>query len=134
VDTEYIGVCVATCHLATAFEDAPEAIDRLTAAGLPVVKSQLSAALHVADPAGPRAALGEFVEDRFLHQVREPAAAGVLTRDDLPDALGEDGLPAEHPWRVHFHLPLHAAPEAPLANTDRQLVAAARELIGGERA
>ena len=111
VDTEYIGVCVDTCHLATAFEDAPEAIGRLTAAGLPVVKSQLSAALHVEDPAGARAALGEFVEDRFLHQVREPAAAGVLTRDDLPDALGEDGLPAEHPWRVHFHLPLHAAPE-----------------------
>ena len=134
VDTEYIGVCVDTCHLATAFEDATEAIDRLTTAGLPVVKSQLSAALHVEDPAGARAALGEFVEDRFLHQVREPATAGLLTRDDLPDALGEDGLPGEHPWRVHFHLPLHAAPQPPLANTDDQLVAAARELIGGERA
>lgn len=134
VDTEYIGVCVDTCHLATAFEDADEAIDRLTAAGLPVVKSQLSAALHVDDPVGARTALNEFVEDRFLHQVREPAREGLLTRDDLPDALGEHGLPGQHPWRVHFHLPLHAAPEPPLANTDRELVAAARELIGGERA
>lgn len=134
VDTEYIGVCVDTCHLATAFEDADEAIERITKAGLPVVKSQLSAALHVDDPAGARTALREFVEDRFLHQVREPTSAGLLARDDLPDALGEHGLPADHPWRVHFHLPLHAAPEAPLANTDSELVAAARELIGGERA
>src|SRR5699024_3287553 len=56
----------------------------------------------------------------------------LLSRDDLPEAL--DGLPGEQPWRVHFHLPLHAAPALPLANTDAELVAAARALLGGERA
>ncbi|MEE6283276.1 metabolite traffic protein EboE [Georgenia sunbinii] len=137
VDTEYLGVCVDTCHLATAFEDADAAIGRLTAAGLPVVKTQLSAALHVPDPSDPaaRELLDGFVEERFLHQVREPAPdGGLLSRDDLPEALDSAPLPGEQPWRIHFHLPLHAAPQGPLGSTDAELVTAARALLGGERA
>ncbi|WP_152191585.1 metabolite traffic protein EboE [Georgenia satyanarayanai] len=136
IDTEHLGVCVDTAHLATAFEDADEAMGRLTGAGLPVVKAQLSAALHVADPASAAAEglLDDFVEDRFLHQVREPVAAGVAGRDDLPDALGGSPLPAQAPWRVHFHLPLHSAPRSPLAATTTELSASARALVGGERA
>lgn len=135
VDTDYLGVCLDTCHLATAFENADDAVARLAAAGLAVVKSQLSAALHVADPGAATAVLGEFVEDRFLHQVREPGPDGqLLARDDLPEALETAPLPGEQPWRVHFHLPLHAAPQPPLANTDDELFAAARALLGGDRA
>lgn len=135
IDTDFLGVCLDTCHLATAFENAEEAVARLTAAGLSVVKSQFSAALHVADPGAASAVLREFVEDRFLHQVREPGPDGLLqARDDLPEALDTAPLPGEQPWRVHFHLPLHAAPQPPLANTDDELVAAARALLGGERA
>ena len=137
IDTEYLGVCVDTCHLATAFEDADAAVGRLVAAGLPVIKSQLSAALHVADPseAAARGLLTEFVEDRFLHQVREPGPDGaVLARDDLPEALAGDPLPGDQPWRIHFHLPLHAAPQAPLGSTDAELGATVRALLGGEQA
>ncbi len=142
VDTDYLGVCLDACHLATAFEEAPAAAGTLAAAGLPVVKSQLSAALHVADPgdAATRALLEKFVEERFLHQVREPrgagsgGAGGLLALDDLPEALAGSALPASEPWRVHFHLPLHAAPSAPLASTEAELVATMRALVGGERA
>jgi len=135
VDTDHLGVCVDTCHLATAFEDAEEAMGRVTGAGLPVVKAQLSAALHVADPADPaaREVLGDFVEDRFLHQVREPGPDGVAGLDDLPDALADGALPATSPWRVHFHLPLHSAPRAPLGSTAAELTASARALVGGAR-
>lgn len=142
IDTEHLGFCLDTCHLATAFEDATEAVGRVTGAGLPVVKSQLSAALHVPDPSDPATheLLAGFVEDRFLHQVREyRAAAPPLHRDDLPESLGEDpattdALPGEQPWRIHFHLPLHATPQPPLASTDAELVTAARALLGGEQA
>ncbi|WP_147917844.1 metabolite traffic protein EboE [Ruania zhangjianzhongii] len=140
VDTDYLGVCLDTCHLATAFEDADDAVARLTAAGLPVVKSQLSAALHVPDPAAASGVLGTFVEDRFLHQVRETGPDGrLLARDDLPEALGGEALgseplPGKRPWRVHFHMPLHAAPQPPLVNTDDELFAAARALLGGKHA
>jgi len=134
IDTELLGVCVDTCHLATAFEEPAPAVARLRDAGLPVVKSQVSAALHVADPASApaRALLADFVEDRFLHQVREPSQDGVLGRDDLPDALDRDPLPGREPWRIHFHLPLHSAPRDPLGSTAAELTESLRELVGGE--
>jgi len=37
---------------------------------------------------------------------------------DLPDALAErEPAPAGEEWRVHFHVPLHAAPGEPFRDT-----------------
>lgn len=132
VASEHVGICLDTCHLATSFETTAVALGQLEAAGLQVVKSQVSAALHADDPTDPatRAALERFVEDRFLHQVR--ARNGVVRGvDDLPDALdAKDELPGE--WRVHFHVPLHAEPDAPLRSTRDELVHSLADLVGGE--
>jgi len=118
VDPEFVGLCLDTCHLAVSFADPAETVAAIHGAGLKVVKVQASAALHVDDPADgeSRRLLAEFVEPRYLHQVRELSASGeVLAADDLPDALEE--LPAAGPWRVHFHVPLHAEPQRPLTST-----------------
>src|SRR5699024_625996 len=113
-DPDRIGVCVDTCHLAVAFEDAAEAVPALRSAGIPVVKAQVSAALQVDQPGqdAGRAALEDYTEDRYLHQVREQrgdhlaSLPGVAARDDLPDALtGPQALAGDGPWRVHFHVP-----------------------------
>ncbi|WP_031048809.1 metabolite traffic protein EboE [Streptomyces sp. NRRL F-5650] len=132
---ERIGVCVDTCHLATSFEDPNTALDALTAARVPVVKSQLSAALHAEHPADPavREALGAFAEPRFLHQTRTTTPSGGRQgTDDLDEALADGGpLPATAPWRAHFHVPLHAAPAAPLTSTLPVLKAALTRLVGG---
>ncbi|RIV38057.1 metabolite traffic protein EboE [Micromonospora radicis] len=122
VDTGRLGVCLDLAHLACAWEEPATALDRLATAGLPVVKVQVSAALTAADPAGDAAALRRWVEPRFLHQTRtadcaaaghDPAGPG-WAADDLDDALAA-GLPG--PWRVHYHVPLHAPPEPPLGST-----------------
>ena len=137
VDDEYIGVCLDTCHLATGFEDPVVALATLEAAGLPVVKAQPAAAVHAEAPSDPatRAALARFAEDRFLHQVREVRGGRVHGRDDLPLALGgQRALPGHSPWRVHFHVPVHVEPEAPLRSTRDELVAALAALVGGEKA
>ncbi|MFI5673972.1 metabolite traffic protein EboE [Streptomyces cellulosae] len=128
-----IGICVDTCHLATSFEDPHTAVDALTAAGIPVVKSQLSAALHAEHPHLPevREALAAFDEPRFLHQTRTTVAAGLRGTDDLGEALAGDALPDAAPWRAHFHVPLHAAPAAPLTSTLPVLKAALTRLVGG---
>ncbi|MEU3840411.1 metabolite traffic protein EboE [Streptomyces sp. NPDC028635] len=128
-----IGVCVDTCHLATSFEDPDTALDALTAAGVPVVKSQLSAALHAEQPHLPevREALAAFAEPRFLHQTRTLTATGLRGADDLGDALTGDTLPDATPWRAHFHVPLHAAPAPPLTSTLPVLRAALTRLAGG---
>ena len=143
VDREHVGVCLDTCHLAVSFADPAAAVARITGAGLRVVKVQASAALHLADPSAPgaRDAVGQFVEKRYIHQVRELSPDGdVLPVDDLPDALGlgvGGGLPGEGPWRVHFHVPLHHEPAPPLtATTDvlRAAVEAVRAAPHGDEA
>ncbi|GEC03275.1 xylose isomerase [Streptomyces spinoverrucosus] len=128
-----IGICVDTCHLATSFEDPHAALDGLTQAGVPVVKSQLSAALHAEHPRLPevRDALAAFDEPRFLHQTRTATAAGLRGTDDLGAALRDDALPDASPWRAHFHVPLHAAPAAPLTSTLAVLKTALARLVGG---
>ncbi|MET9759190.1 metabolite traffic protein EboE [Streptomyces sp. NPDC006372] len=128
-----IGICVDTCHLATSFEDPHTALDALTEARVPVVKSQLSAALHAEHPHLPevREALAAFAEPRFLHQTRTSTAAGLRATDDLDEAVAGHALPDGAPWRAHFHVPLHAAPAAPLTSTLPVLKSALTRLVGG---
>lgn len=136
-----IGVCLDTCHLATSFEDPRTALDALAAAGIPVPKAQLSAALHAEHPHLPevRAALAAFAEPRFLHQTRTRTAAGLRGTDDLPEALAPSdhhattahGLPDATPWRAHFHVPLHAPPAPPLGSTLPVLRDTLALLVGG---
>lgn len=130
-----VGICVDTCHLATSFEDPHTALDDLARAGVPVVKSQLSAALHAEQPHLPevREALAAFAEPRFLHQTRTSTAAGLRGTDDLDEALSGDTLPDAGPWRAHFHVPLHAAPAAPLTSTLPVLKSVLTRLVGGPR-
>ncbi|MDQ0765220.1 metabolite traffic protein EboE [Streptomyces canus] len=130
---ERIGICVDTCHLATSFENPQTALDALTAARVPVVKSQLSAALHAEHPHLPevREALAAFDEPRFLHQTRTGTSAGLRGTDDLGEALAGGALPDGAPWRAHFHVPLHAAPAAPLTSTLPVLKSALTRLVGG---
>jgi hypothetical protein len=118
VDPEFVGLCLDTCHLAVSFAEPEETVAAVVEAGLSVVKIQASAALHVEDPADPRARalLAEFAEPRYLHQVRELAGPRrTIPADDLPGAL--ESLPAVGPWRVHFHIPLHAQPQRPATST-----------------
>ncbi|MET8896018.1 metabolite traffic protein EboE [Streptomyces albogriseolus] len=133
VGHDRVGICVDTCHLATSFEDPGTALDGLARAGVPVVKSQLSAALHAEEPHLPevREALAAFAEPRFLHQTRTATAAGLRGTDDLDEALAGDALPDTGPWRSHFHVPLHAAPAAPLTSTLPVLTSVLSRLVGG---
>lgn len=154
---ERIGVCLDTCHLATAFEDPHTALTDLARAGVPVVKAQLSAALHGEQPHHPEVldALAAFVEPRFLHQTRARTADGrVHGTDDLdqalalraPDASRPTGsparlgaptsvaLPTNGPWRVHLHVPLHAPLQPPLTATLPVLRDTLAHLVGGPTA
>lgn len=115
LDDEQIGACLDLAHLACAWEDPADVVKRLDAAGIPIVKAQVSAALEVADPENDAAALAAYAEPRFLHQTR---SADGRSFDDLPEALASN---APGPWRVHFHLPLHAAPLPPLRTTTETL-------------
>ncbi|MFF9785263.1 Xylose isomerase-like TIM barrel [Streptomyces sp. SceaMP-e96] len=137
LDTSVLGVCLDSCHSALAFEEPEALLGRYARAGIPVVKLQASCALHAQDPTDPATAdaLAAFVEPRFLHQTREQVPGGVPhSCDDLDEALRPGRLPGRSPWRVHFHLPLHAEPQAPLRSTVPVLDATLTQLFGGESA
>lgn len=123
-----VGVNYDCCHLGVEFESAQAALDRIAGAGLRLSKLHLSSALRVKPDAAGRAALAAFNEPVYLHQVvvGNPQTGEVRRRFvDLPDALA-DAEPArpDDEWRVHFHVPLHAAPGAPFGDTRDHLIGA----------
>lgn len=130
VDSEgllrHVGVNYDCCHLGVEFESAATSLDQLTAAGIRLSKIHLSSALRVKPDETGRAAVAAFVEPTYLHQVVVGnAATGTVHRRfvDLPDALADNhAVGPDDEWRVHFHLPLHAAPGAPFADTRDHLL------------
>ncbi|MEV6608013.1 metabolite traffic protein EboE [Kutzneria sp. NPDC051319] len=132
LDSSWIGLCLDTCHLAVAWEDPAAALAGLAAAGVPIVKVQASCALQADRPADPvtRAELARFTEPRFLHQAKEFSGGRVHSADDLPACE----LPAQGPWRVHYHVPLHADARPPLHTTRDHLVSTLDALFSGPSA
>lgn len=128
VAPEWIGICLDACHLAVQFEEPEVAIQRLSKARLPVVKSQVSSALRV-EAVEDSAWLSDYVEPRFLHQTRTRLDSDVLGADDLDIALN-GALPRDEEWRVHFHVPVHASDNT----TQQQLEETLKALVGGPNA
>jgi len=105
----HLGVCYDVCHQAVMFEDPAESIAGLVAAGIEIGKIQISSALEVAHPHenDTRHLLQDFAEPKYLHQVRCRDENGCLQGVmDLPDAFDVKPLHQQHPWRVHFHVPI----------------------------
>ena len=118
----HLGLCYDVCHAAVEFEDPAGSIETLRAAGVPVLKLQLSAALRVpyVDSVA-RARLAAFDEPTYLHQVVSRRSfidgPGPLRREpDLPPALSRPDSDGEE-WRVHFHVPLFVDEIPPFATT-----------------
>jgi sugar phosphate isomerase/epimerase len=125
VGKERIGVCLDLASLACTWEEPADTLSRLAAAGISVIRADLSVAVEVAQPPAALAALRAFVRPGEPHPVTNPSGAHV---DDLPEALEE--MPPG-PWRVRRIVPLHVAPPAPLTATVDVWRGALRELVGG---
>jgi len=120
---QFLGVNYDTCHLAVEFEEPRTALGQLQAAGIKLSKIHLSSALKTIPTPAARAALANFADGVYLHQVVARDAAGDLAYyEDLPDALAtpcpsaDAGITTDE-WRIHFHVPLHAPAVAPFAST-----------------
>ncbi|MFM2169232.1 MAG: metabolite traffic protein EboE [Verrucomicrobiota bacterium] len=112
---KFIGLNYDTCHLAIEFEEAAEALDRITGAGIRLSKLHFSSALKLQPTPENIARLRGYDEPVYFHQVIASYGADEPLRrfKDLPDALA---FAATNPnelgreWRVHFHIPIHAQP------------------------
>ena len=103
----HLGLCYDVCHAAVEFEDPEESIAALRAAGIPVHKLQLSAALRIARvDESARTALAAFNESTYLHQVVASNGRSVTRYADLPHAFATGADADGEEWRVHFHVPI----------------------------
>lgn len=134
VEPGFLGICLDTCHLGVSFADPEDTVLAIGASGIPVVKVQASAALELTAPAQPGAdaAVAEFAEARYLHQVRCRRPDGsIAAADDLVDVLKDPaGWHRDGPWRMHVHVPLHHRPQAPLRSTTEVLTRALDAVLG----
>lgn len=123
MDPEHVTACFDACHAAVAYEDPAEALDALAAAGVPVGKVQLSAALRLPlDGGGGQDQLARFADPVYLHQVTQRNRDGTLSAwPDLPEALAARRYPQAREWRVHFHVPIFLAGYGALASTQDHL-------------
>ncbi len=125
-----IGVNYDTCHLALQYENAATSLAAFAGAGIRISKLHLSSALKVRDfsPA-TLAQLDTFCEPTYLHQTlaasRTPSSSNspLHSYTDLPEALAARRASQDkaEEWRIHFHIPLHAEPAAPLLSTSDHL-------------
>jgi hypothetical protein len=123
----HLGLCFDVCHMAVEFEEPGPALTRLEAAGIRVLKIQLSAALRVVEPHRPNRldALRRFAEDTYLHQVVQRRGSGLVRFVDLPAALDDAARNSPEPddeWRVHFHVPIFLEHAGPFRTTQPELV------------
>jgi sugar phosphate isomerase/epimerase len=106
--SEHIGLCLDLCHAAVEFEDAAGCIAELQEAGIRVTKMQISAGLRLPElTPNAVAALKQFDDAVYLHQVVEHGPGGVKRYVDLPEALATATGDADgREWRVHCHVPI----------------------------
>lgn len=120
-----LGVNYDACHLAVEYETAEESLGRLVDAGIRISKIHLSSALKVLDfSESTLKTLEGFCEGVYLHQVVARTGADRLVRyEDLDVALAAraSGEDRADEWRIHFHIPLHSSPGAPLESTSDQI-------------
>ena len=121
-----VGLNYDCCHLAIEYEDAAEALSRITGAGIRLSKLHLSSALSLPPTPANIGRLRGFDEPVYFHQVIVRDGDNPLRRfKDLPDALqyaqsNPNALGDE--WRVHFHVPLHASPSGGFSDTRSHLL------------
>jgi hypothetical protein len=127
-----LGVVFDTCHQALEYEDIQDSLGMLVDAGIPILKLQAAAALHVPEvDAEAVDALRRFADTIYLTQTieRRDDERGLRQYLNLQDAFAawEEDPAARREWRVHVHVPVFLDDLAPFRST-RGAIADALEL------
>jgi hypothetical protein len=121
---EHLGVNYDTCHFAVEFEEPQNALLCLAQRGIKISKIHLSSAVKLNPTADALKALSNLTDDGALHQVvvhRETEQRFIYPEvnyavaGETAEGNAEGVPPAE--WRIHFHIPLYAAPCLPFDYT-----------------
>lgn len=104
----HVGTVFDICHQAVEFEDIPQALQKLTDAGVPVFKLQEAAAMRVPVVTQELVdTLKRYTNTIYLTQTIEKKDGRITRFLNLEDAFKSwDRDPGPREWRIHFHVPV----------------------------
>jgi hypothetical protein len=106
---KHVGIVFDICHQSVEYEDIVESLQKLVAAGIPILKLQEAAALHVPEVNEEAVeVLTRYAQTIYLTQTLERRNGGDITYYlNLEDAIAAwKADPAPREWRVHIHVPV----------------------------
>lgn len=115
----HVGVVFDICHQAIEYEDITVSLQRLVDAGIPIMKLQQAAAIHVPVVTQQAVdALKKYSDTIYLTQTIE-RRNGTLTKYlNLEDAFAAwQADPGPREWRVHIHVPVFLDDLGPFRTT-----------------
>ena len=105
---KFMGVVFDIGHQSVGYEDIPASLHKLVAAGVPIVKLQEAASMHIPDVTQEKVdALQAFAKTIYLSQTCQRKDGKTQWLLNLEDAF-EDWYknPGPREWRTHFHVPV----------------------------
>ena len=107
---KHLGIVFDICHQAVEYEDIAQSLQSLVDAGVPILKLQEAAAIHVPEVTDEVVdVLRRYAQTIYLTQTYERRNGALNRFLNLEDAFAAweadpDGAPRE--WRVHIHVPV----------------------------
>jgi len=105
---KFMGVVFDIGHQSVGYEDIPASLHKLVAAGVPIVKLQEAASMHIPDVTQEKVdALQKFAKTIYLSQtcqLKDGKTTWFLNLEDAFEDFVKDPGPRE--WRTHFHVPV----------------------------
>ncbi len=117
----HLGVVFDIGHQSVGFEHIPTSLQKLVDAGIPIVKLQEAAAMHIPNVSDEKVeALKRFAKTVYLSQTVEKRDGRLTHFLNLEDAFAAwKSNPGACEWRTHFHVPIFLDDLGPLLGTTR---------------
>jgi hypothetical protein len=116
----HVGIVYDICHQAIEYEDITVSLQRLVDAGIPILKLQQAAAIHVPQVTQEAVdALTKYAQTIYLTQTIEKQDGRLTRYLNLEEAFAawkKDPVPGKE-WRVHIHVPVFLDDLGPFRTT-----------------
>ena len=105
---KHMGIVFDIGHQSVGYEDIPASLRKLVAAGVPIVKLQEAASMHIPDVTQTTVdALQTFAQTIYLSQTCQQKDGTMTWFLNLEDAFADWSTnPGPREWRTHFHVPV----------------------------